>query len=195
MPWFIRPTEYICDDCGTHYNNGPLAPPPPPPAVGYGSSPVVRYNVAGGGGITRCTACATVRNRHFRGPARSQGARLGTTITYRIHNDGNFTFLGAATPMASMAGATAPAMVASGALNLMQHPAYPGGMIRPPGAFSGANLAHNALAAWPGAGGMAQHHVHVGAGGATRVLFGWTARPYPAPNAAWVQAITLYIGS
>jgi len=92
-------------------------------------------------------------------------------------------------------GQTMAAMTAAGALNLMAHPAYVGGMIRPPGAFTGPNLGHNALAAWPGGAGMAQHHVHVGGGGNTRVLFGWIARPYPAPNALHVQAITLYIGS
>jgi hypothetical protein len=191
MPWFNRPAEYICDDCGHHYYNRAAAPAPP--GGGHASSPATLHGA--GGSVTRCAACATARNRHFRSPISNQGTRLGTTITYRIHNGGNFTFLGGSTTMASMAGATTPAMVASGALNRMAHPAYVGGMIRPPGAFSGPNLTHNALAAWPGAAGMAQHHVHVGGGGATRVLFGWIARPFPAPNAAWVQAITLYIGS
>jgi hypothetical protein len=191
MPWFNRPSEYICDDCGVHYYNRPAAVAVP--GASYASSPAVTYGP--GGGRTRCGPCRTGRNRHFQSPAGNQGIRLGTTITYRIHGGANFTFLGGRTAMASMAGATAPAMVASGALNLMQHPAYPGGMIRPPGAYSGANLGHNALAAWPGVAGMAMHHVHVGGGGATRVLFGWNARAYPAPNAAWVQSVTLYIGS
>jgi hypothetical protein len=191
MPWFSKPLEYICDDCDKHFYNRAAAA-----ALvdgGYASSPATLYGP--GDSVTRCEACATARNRHFLSSIANQGTSLGTTISYKIHNGGNFSFLGGKTAMLSMAGATAPAMVASGALNLMAHPAYPGGMIRPPGAFSGPNLQHAALKAWPGLAGMAQHHVHVGAGGATRVLFGWTAKAYPAPNAAWVQAITLYIGS
>lgn len=191
MPWYSKPTEYICDDCRTHYYNRAAAAA----AVvgGYASSPATLYG--NGQGVTRCVACATARSRHFLNPIQNQGRILGTTITYRIHNGANFTFLGNPVLMANMTGGTAGAMVASGALNLMAHPAYPGGMIRAPGAYSGANLTHNALAAWPGAAGMAMHHVHVGVGIGNRVLFGWIARPYPEPHDLNVQAITLYIGS
>lgn len=190
MPWYVKPTEYVCDDCGTHYNNRPSKQP----KVGTyanSSAKVSGPTLA----ITRCEGCTAQRQRHFAGGTENQGVRFGTTITYRIHNGGNFSFLGSPTPMASMAGASEPAMSASGALNRMAHPAYPGGMIRPPGSFSGPNLGHAALAAWPGQPGMMRHHVHVGGGGQQRVLFGWTARAYPAPNQNWVQAITLYIGS
>ena len=61
---------------------------------------------------------------------------MGTTITYRIHGDKDFSFLGGPVTVAAMpANQIMAAMMAAGALNLMAHPAYPGGMIRQPGPF------------------------------------------------------------
>ena len=188
MPWFSKPLEYTCDDCKVRFYNRARVQG----AHGQASSPVLTFGPAGM--ITRCTACGTVKNGAFLSPVGNLGVSLSTTISYKIHNGGNFSFHGGPTLMAGMAGGTAGAMAAAGALNLMQHPAYPGGMIRSPNAFSGANLGFNGLAAWPGAAGMAMHHVHVGQGINNRVLFGWAASAYPA-HPTQVQSVTLYIGS
>lgn len=191
MPWYDQRTgEYVCDDCGVKFRNAVAEAGANPWDVPR--SPVTIH----GGNETRCLDCATKRNRHFLSPVKFQGVAHSTTITYRIHNGGNYSFHGNPTPMTAVGGPTGPAMTASGALNLMAHPAYPGGMIRWPNAFSGPNLGHEALRAWPGdARGKEMHHVHVGQGPNQRVLFGWSARAYPPPSHAYVQAITLYIGS
>jgi hypothetical protein len=188
MPWFLNPSEYTCDDCGERFFN---------PPAGLGAAEKDRSAVITFGAnnnITRCTPCATTHNGNFLSPVENLGVRLSTTISYQIHNRGNFSFHGGPTLMAAMAGGTAGAMAAAGALNLMDHPAYPGGKIRSPNAFSGANLGNAALRAWPGAAGMNMHHVHVGQGINNRVLFGWSATAYPN-NPAHVQSIKLYIGS
>ena len=91
---------------------------------------------------------------------------MGTTINYRIHGDKDFSFLGGPVTVAAMpANQIMAAMTAAGALNLMAHPAYPGGMIRQPGPFRVSTSDTMHLRRGLAAGGMAQHHVHVGGGG------------------------------
>jgi hypothetical protein len=188
MPWFNNPLEYTCDDCKTRFYNRP--------ALGGGgqqSSPVLTFGA--NKAITRCTPCGSAHSGNFLSPVANMGVKLSTTISYQIHNGGNYSFIGGPTTVAAMAAGTAQAMAAAAALNLMQHPAYPGGMIRSPNAFSGNNPGNAALKAWPGdATGLGQHHVHVGQGINSRVLFGWSMIPYPQ-HPTQVQAVKLYIGS
>jgi hypothetical protein len=189
MPWYKKPDVYICDTCNIRFHNRVALPG----GAGQPSSLVQTFGA--NGGITRCNPCAVNLNRNFLSPVSQLGITLSTTITYLIHGGGNYTFAGDPTLMKAMEGDTDKAMTASGALNLMEHPAYGVGKIREPGAFSGANLRHNALRAWPGDKvGKAMHHVHVGVGGDKRVLFGWTHAAYPN-NPKHVQSIKLYIGS
>ncbi len=185
MPWYRRPTEYICNICGGHFFNRVGFMPADSPAVVLGP----------GGGRTWCSACAGNRQRQLRFGGHL-GIHLGITITYRIHGVGNFTFLGGAILVNAVDGQnTMSVMAATGALGRMVHPIYPGGVIRAPGAFTGPNPGNAALMAWPGQAGMGQHHVHVGGGGNRRVMFGWRFQAYPQPNIIWVQSLTLYIGS
>ncbi len=189
MPWYRRSIdEYICNDCGGHFFS--RIPPPTTPVIagGYPISPVTLYGP--GGGRTRCQRCANLRM------VRAPRQPPGTTITYRIHGHPTITRHVVGVPAQGMNGGTMNAMTASGAFGQgVPHPGYPGAPIRLPQAFTGINFGSGALRGWPVNAGMAQHHVHVGAGVQNRVLFGWAYRTYPPPNQQWVRVITLYIGS
>jgi hypothetical protein len=187
MPWFVKPNEYTCDDCKTRFYNRE----PKPTDRGQAASPVTTTGTAGI--KTYCKTCAATHTHGMQGGTASLGKSWSCTITYNIHGQGKTTFLGGAVSSVALA-STAALMTASGALGRMSHPNYPGGVIRAPGHWSGVNPGNAALAAWPGAAGMNQHHVHVGGGGDTRVLFGYATGTYPS-NPAQLQTITLYIGS
>ncbi len=187
MPWYIKPNEYICNDCGVHFFNRAKSPAT---EGSYGSSPASIHGPTGE--RTRCADCAKSRNRHFLSKPTAQQIKFNITVTYRIHGHGSYSYLSGATKKSFLTD-TATIMEATGALGRMDHPDYKGGKIRAPGRYSGTNPGSAALKAWD-EDGMASHHVHVGRGINNRVYFGYSLSYYPS-NPDQLQGLMLYIGS